>query len=249
MLSGDPREAAAQARPYLKRGAIAAYYDEVALDALRRAHVDVARGDLDEKRMAKLTRSTQEFVAWIGVSRSGSRWRAMFRRIARFGRRGAAAGEWRQDILMRSGRVSSVAVLHGEHPLDPLAAGMLNHALTRRGLPSQVVAWEQAQSATPEQRDAVGLICLCYIAPLTLAHLRAAAMEARRRCPQAKVMICVWRDPADDYLKGTESRLHCDAVTTGISTSCTMALRLLGFTAAPAVASVPGEGRAVAAAA
>ncbi len=87
LLAGDPREAAAQARPYLKRGAIADYYDEVALEALRRAHVDVARGDLDEGRLAALTQSTQQLVERLGASGAGwaPRLRAFLRRLARFG--------------------------------------------------------------------------------------------------------------------------------------------------------------------
>ena len=195
LLAGDPREAAAQARPYLKRGAIADYYDEVALEALRRAHVDVARGDLDEGRLAALTQSTQQLVERLSASGAGwaPRLRAFLRRLAGFGAVDSVAqADARQENLLRSQRI--VAVLHGGHPLDPPAAAMLRHALTRRGLPSRIVTPEEARMATAAECAAVRLVCLCYIEPLTIAHLRAAAVAARRRCPQAKVMICVWGD-------------------------------------------------------
>ena len=227
MLAGDPREAAAQARLYLKRGAIADYYDEVALEALRRAHVDVARGDLDETRLAALTRSTQELVAWLVASGAGRApcFRAFLRRLRHFG--GDGATDERQDELLGSQRL--VAVVHGDHPLDPLAAAMLRHALTLRGLPSRIVTPEEARTATAAEYAAIGLVCLCYIEPLTIAHLRAAAAEARRMCPQAKVMICVWRDPADRSFHNLERKLRCDAAVTGVAEAGAAALRLLGL--------------------
>jgi predicted PurR-regulated permease PerM len=233
MLAGDPREAAAQAKPYLKRDAIADYYDEVALEALRRAHVDVARGDLDEGRLEALTRSTERLVAWLGAHGvKNGRWRTLLRRLAPLAAtRGVVAVEARQDALLSERR--GVAVLHGDHPLDPLAASMLSHALTRRGLPSRVVTAEAYNMASSAENAAVGLVCLCYIEPMTVAHLRAAAVEARRRCPQAKILICVWRDPGDETFVGWEKRLRCDAVATGVGAAGAAALRLLGVGAAP----------------
>ena len=222
MLAGDPREAARQAKPYLKRDAIADYYDDVALEALRRAHVDVARGDLDEGRLEALTQSTERLVAWLGAQGAG-RWR-------RWLRRSAATGA-PQDELLNARR--GVAVLHGDHPLDPLAASMLSHSLTRRGLSSRIVSAEAANMASSADYAAVGLVCLCYIEPMTVAHLRAAAMAARRRCPQAKVMICVWREPGDETFVGWEKRLRCDAVATGVGAAGAAALRLLGVGSAP----------------
>jgi len=87
--------------------------------------------------------------------------------------------------------------------------------------------------ASAKECAAVGLICLCYIEPLTVAHLRLAAVAAHRRCPQAKVMICVWRDPADKSFEGLECKLRCDAIATGISAAGRAALRLLGLSPAP----------------
>jgi hypothetical protein len=228
MLAGDPREAAAQARPYLKRGAIADYYDDVALEALRRAHIDVARGDLDETRLAALTRSTQELVAWLVASGSGRapRLRAFLRRLRHVG---ASVGTAEEQGETPPSAKRFVAVLHGGHPLDPLAASMLQHALTLRGLPSRIVTPEEARMASSADYGAVGLVCLCYFEPLTLAHLRAAAAEARRYCPQAKVMICVWRDPADKSFRDLRGKLRCDAAVTGVAEAGAAALRLLGL--------------------
>jgi predicted PurR-regulated permease PerM len=227
MLAGDPREAAAQARPFLKRGEIADYYDEVALEALRRAHVDVSRGDLDDVRLQAMTTSMAQLVARLDASKSGrnARWRRLLRPFARL-RRGPSSAEARQDALLRSRR--GAAVLHGEHPLDAIAAAMLVHALTRRGLPSKAVTIEEARTASTAERDAVALVCLCYIEPLTIAHLRGAVREARQRCPNAKVLVCLWRDPSGDSLKDLERRIRCDALATGVGTAGVAALALVG---------------------
>jgi predicted PurR-regulated permease PerM len=228
MLAGDPREATAQARAFLKRGAIADFYDEVAFEALRRAHVDVARGDLDEARLAAMTQSMRQLVEWLGDSKekAPARWRALLKGVTRLGREAPDVSETRQDSLLLSKRAA--AVLYGDHPLDPVAASMLRHALTRRGLPSQMVSPDEAAAATPAQCEAIGLVCLCYLEPLTLAHLRLAVRAVRRRCPTAKVMICVWRDPGDDAFQGLESKLRCDAVATGVADAGAKALRLVG---------------------
>ncbi len=237
MLAGDPRAAAHQARPYMQRDAIAEYYDEVALEALRRARLDVARGDLDDGRLHALTRSTSALVDALGAGK-GQGWRAALRRWARF-RRAAPAPQ--------AGSARAVAVVHGDHPLDPLAAAMLAHALTRRGVPSRIVTRELAANASAEERAAVGLVCLTYIEPLTMAHLRAAAIAARRRCPQAKIMICVWRAPDDDSFRGLERKLRADAVATGVGMAGEAALRLLYHGAAPWVSAAKPPPRAKAA--
>ncbi len=227
MLAGDPREAAAQAKPYLKRDAIANYYDDVALEALRRAHVDVARGDLDESRLEALTQSTARLVAWLSTHGvKGGRIRAMLRRLASFAARGdGAVSEVRQDASVVERR--GVAVLHGDHPLDPLAAAMLTHLLTRRGMTSRIVSVEDANLASGTEVASVGLVCLCYIEPMTVAHLRAATTAARRRCPQAKILICVWREAGDESFVGWEKRLRCDAIATGVGAAGAAARRLL----------------------
>jgi predicted PurR-regulated permease PerM len=228
LLAGDPREAAAQAKPYLKRNAIAAYYDEVALDALRRAHIDVARGDLDEGRLDSLTKSTERLVAWLSAHGSAKdRWSRRLRRIFSPGAEDPARG------VALAPQHRGVAVMHGDHPLDPLAASMLTHTLRLHGLESRVVSAEEAQAATSAERASVSLVCLCYIEPMTVAHLRAAATAARRECPQAKVLICVWREADDETFVGWEMRLRCDAVATGVGAAGAAAQRLLGRGRAP----------------
>ena len=233
MLAGDPREAALQARPYIRRDAVAEYYDDVALEALRRAHVDVARGDLEDARLNALTRTTVQLVNILRASGGRSRWRALLHRLANIGggRRATALAQAQQDEAVRAHR--GVAVLHGDHPLDTLAAEMLTHALDARGLPSRVVSQEQARMASATEYASVGLVCLCYIEPLTVAHLRGAAVDARRRCPQAKVMLCIWRDPADQSFRGMERKLRCDAIVTGIGAALAAALRLTGQAPTP----------------
>jgi hypothetical protein len=228
MLAGDPREAAVHARPYLKRGDIADYYDGVALEALRRAHIDVARGDLDDVRLKAMTASMEKLVTRLDASKAGRRFgiRALARLLARSGPDGEQA-EARQDSLLRSRRTA--VILHGGHPLDPVAAAMLAHGLARRGLPSRTIDLEAARAASETERSAVGLVCLCYIEPLTIAHLRAAVREARQRCPDAKVLVCLWRDPADGSVKRLERRIRCDALATGVGEAGAAALELLGL--------------------
>ena len=219
MLAGDPREAASQARSYLKRGAIADYYDEVALEALRRAHVDVGRGDLDEARLNALTQSTTQLVAWLGAAGEKGDRRALLQRFLRLIRRAGpkaalAEREALQDELLRSRR--GVAVLYGDHPLDSIAAAMLTHALSRRGLPSRSVSKEEANVATVEQCASVGLVCLCYIEPLTVAHLRGRGGRGAAAVSAGQGDDLRVARPQRRQVQGMERRLRADAIATGI---------------------------------
>jgi hypothetical protein len=68
MLAGDPSEAILQAREFLRERALSTYYDEVALEALRLAHEDVARGRLTPERQEALRRSMGELIARLATS-------------------------------------------------------------------------------------------------------------------------------------------------------------------------------------
>jgi hypothetical protein len=62
MLAGDPAEAVLQARDFLKERALATYYDEVALEGIRLAQNDIARGLILPERQIVLRRSLEKLI-------------------------------------------------------------------------------------------------------------------------------------------------------------------------------------------
>jgi hypothetical protein len=228
MLAGDPGEAFSQAKQFLKDRAMANYYDDIALDAIRRAHVDVVRGELDSGRLDTLIESMRQLIEWLGaVKDTGFSSAGPIVKIA-------AALAWsrrrpkdaRTPVEHPESLEAPVAVLHEDQPLDAVAASMLAQALTRQGLASRVASLAEAREASPEQAASVALAFLCFIEPRTLSQLRVLSDSVRDRCPRAKLVLCVWRDANDERLIGHARRLRVDFVATSISAALSAARRL-----------------------
>src|SRR5512140_1645881 len=62
MLTGDPIEAIAPARTFLKEGTVIAYYEEILLGALGLAQNDAERGRLDDARLENIYKTVAEIV-------------------------------------------------------------------------------------------------------------------------------------------------------------------------------------------
>ena len=223
MLAGDPAEAVAQARELLKARAASTYFDEIALEAIRRAHLDVVRGAVSGDRLAALVKSVDRLVAAVEkikiapplLARRSLEAAAALQRIrpdrtdARLVvEKGQLPPNWRQDY--------PVAVLHGADPLDPTAAAMLAQVLTKHGLAARVLALSEAANLGPDERD-FALVCLCFVDPLSTLHMRASSAAVRRGAPNAKIMLCVWQRTGESFLANYAEKLRVDAIVTTIS--------------------------------
>ena len=218
MLAGDPREAFSQARGFLKARKLANYYDEIALEALRRAQDDVVSGRLDEHRLETMTASLQRLVGWLSARKP---------RRPR-GELAAATSDER----------GSVAVLHGVRPFDVIAGAMLAQELNRHGITAELVSLVEAEGAPPEAKQGVELVCLCILEPTEPAQLRATVRAVRHRAHPAKVMLCLWRDDIQEPSETLADHLAIDSVATSLTSAVAGALRFFRRDA-PAVASRP----------
>ena len=219
MLAGDPREAEAQAREFLKARGLSTYYDEIALEAIRRAHLDIVRGFVGGDRLAVLTASTATLVGALATVRPPAR------------RHPTAEGEAaletiRPDrdrekvVLAREALPKTwrgawpVAVLHGAHPLDGAAAQMLGQVFTRHGLAARVAPLAEVAQPTAEEAQGVALVCLSFVEPLSTLHLRAFSRQVKRRAPQARVMLCIWQKTDAALLQDWRRKLRVDRLVT-----------------------------------
>jgi predicted PurR-regulated permease PerM len=208
MLAADPTEATLQAREFLRERPLAAYFDEVALPALRRAHLDIVRGLVAGERLTALLATLD----------------ALFRDLRAFGREGGRA--------RTTGRA---LVLYSDDPLDAGAAEMLAQALRRRF--ASVERLSMLDDARLREAEAAGadVVCLCFFEPLSAQHMRAAARAARRRAPEATIVLCVWQEAGAGQIADLRRKLRVER----IATTVTGADRLAETVAAPG-----GEARA-----
>lgn len=231
MLAGDPTEALAQAKQFLKGRTLATYYDEIALEAVRRAQVDVVRGQLDGERLENMISAMRRLIKQLGAfkGRSVQSRRVSAEAFAALARSREEAPEVRRKLSrselfdLWSGD-TPIAIVHDEKPLDSIAAAMLGQAFQRQGLANRTASLNEALSQLDESSKRIALVCLCFVEPLSLSHLRLFCVAARKACPNAKILLCIWRDAVDISLEGKEQKLRADAVVSSISSALRAAL-------------------------
>lgn len=223
MLGGATREAADQARDFLKERALATYYDEIALEGLRLAHEDVARFAVEGERLDMLRLSTLGLVEKLDTIESpvpkGGSLRpeaaaavdavgpdTAFARIVR--NRAELDSAWR-------GRTPVVCIA-GSDPLDLPIASMLGQVLTKHGLNSHVTTVKEIARTPPtaDRVEGLALVCLCFVEPLSMLHLRHMARQVHRIAPRARVLVCIWRQRDPEMVATLKHRLRVSGVVT-----------------------------------
>ena len=199
MLAGDPTEAVLQAREFLRERSLSTYYDEIALEALRLAHEDVARGRLSQPRQAVMRGSIEELVGRLDARRDPRP-------------RGGAVGAEAAAAVLAAGpdtgaamEILTPAELPGDwsgavpaiclarpNTLDGVIATMLAQVLGKHGIPART---GNAEDRDRSAEDAgVRIVCISYLEPLSTLHLRYAVRLARKRFPGAIVVLGIWRE-------------------------------------------------------
>jgi predicted PurR-regulated permease PerM len=233
VLAGDPAEATDTAEEVLKERSLSAYYDEVALEGLRLAAADVARGVLDVERQSQILETIREVLDELSDNEDRKPNSGEITRDAEAGAavdetdeaEGAAdlpvlSADQMKDVFHGEGRVVLIAA---QSSLDEAAALMLSQILGKHGLPTRVLSPEALASApmTALAQSQPALICLCYLGRQSGAHMRYALKRLRRRLPSTAIILASFSteqsiaNPADTALADqTETTLR------GVSKAC-----------------------------
>lgn len=191
MLAGDPVEARLQAREFLRDRDLPAYCDEIALPALRRAHVDIVSGLMEGERRATLLHSFETLLTDLAPERPSD------------------------DDLFPQG--VSALLLHSDDPLDEPAARMLAEAMKQRGAAPAVMSMEDARAEAALRTKAFEQVLLCFFEPLSAQHMRAASRAVRRLAPGADVMICIWQETGAAQVEELLRKLRVRNIATGVA--------------------------------
>lgn len=175
--------------------ALTAFYDEVAVPALRIAtlhHVDVARA---EHRL-RLATGMAELVE-----------------------------ELREQYPPRSEadpaeQPMRIGCLGARWEIDVLAAAMIAHALEQRGhaaqAAGQAILFTSAFVLPPECRDA-NLICLSVFGTQPQARVRLIARRLRRRVPGVRIIAAAWNAPPALLAEDVPRWLGVDAIVSSLA--------------------------------
>ncbi len=200
MLAEDPDEALEQAEGQLAERSLTAYYDEVALAALKLAAADVERGAITRERA---TRVVDSMLVLVGELReqddTASTTKARESRLNPLVGEGvgfdetapatlpAAPAQWKAD--------GSVLCIAGRGVLDDAVTAMLEQLLAKRGFGAKRVAHDVGSRANIDRLDASGtrLVCISYLeiggSP---SHLRYLVRRIRSRVGNVPILVGLW---------------------------------------------------------
>lgn len=197
MLAGRLDDVQDDAEQLLKSRPLSAYYDEVAIQALRVAAADIARGVLTETQTARFVDGVEGLLEELADHDDGGL--APPHAPAKPpGAEPEGAGDaaglppgWRE--------ASAVLCVAGRGPLDEVASAMLAQLLGRHGFGARVVPHAAVGArAAIDALDLAGvrIVCLTYAGIAgTSSHLRYTVRRFRARDPNATIIVGLW--PAD----------------------------------------------------
>lgn len=178
MLTGDPIEAIEQARAFLKKGSVIAYYEEILIGALALAQADAERGRLDDVRLENIFKTVSDLVE----------------DLAEHGKPDAGADEKDSRVSAGSKVVplsagdfgKPVFCVPGLGRLDDCGALIVADILKREGINARV-----AGATTAIDNGEAAAICVCYLENVSKARLNHAVRKLSRRAPGARIVVCL----------------------------------------------------------
>jgi len=204
MLAGDPDEALAQAESQLRERSLTAYYDEVALPALKLAAADVARGAIDRGRAARIVDAMVELVGELAdaddTARSGVGSGADAERPltpvpgapAGFAETAPATLPDAPEPWRGEGAILCVA---GRGVLDDAVTAMMAQLLAKRGFGVTRVTHDAGSRANVAALDTsrARMVCISYLeVGGTPSHLRYLVRRLRARAGEVPVLVGLW---------------------------------------------------------
>jgi len=215
MLAGDASEISDQAEQFLQTNSLVNYYDEVALQALLMAQVDLRRGVLDELRQRRIKETIDEVIEDLsdhvdeplasapvpeaapidGVRKSAG---SPLPSEAANAEAAPADGE-RAGLATGPASQKPVLCMAGRSFLDEAAAALLAQILGKHGIEAKVEPIRVLGSGQFSRlsTDDTRMVCLSYLdAELSTAGARYVVRRLRRRLGDITILAGFWQtDP------------------------------------------------------
>lgn len=176
MLTGDPIEAIEQARLFLKKDTVIAYYDQILIGALRLAQADAEQGRLDDDRLENIFKTVSDVVEDL----------AEHDRAASDAKSEEPSIEERKVVSLTSGEFGKPAFcVPGLGRLDESAVLVVADALRREGINARVTG-----ATAAIESDEASSVCLCYVENVSKARIDYAVRKLSRKAPAARIIVC-----------------------------------------------------------
>ena len=252
MLAGDPAEALDKAEEFLKERPLSSYYDDVALRGLKLAMADVARGSLDAAGAERIKAATKELVEDLDDQDDSTQPSAPTQDAEAAAAVEAVDGKApnlpvlsKEELAPQWQADKPVLCIAGRGPLDEAAGAMLAQLLEKHGIGAGIESTKALSMSSAVPADGVAMVCLSYLDATSPAHMRYTIRRARRKWPDAKVLLGCWLAEGDAI--SLAATLKPDAVAFTLSDAvknCLCAARGHGEPERPKRLSVVGASAA-----
>lgn len=187
LLAGDPEEATEQAEEFLKESRLVDFYDQVALEALRLAEYDRARGSLDAERQALILDGMATVVENLSDHEEEP------------DASEAASGAEQAAPLAAAGDALALCIA-ARSQLDEAAAVILAGLLERQGMQVRVHSSRDVAGGNLDQidRSGVRLVWLSCMSGQSFLRARYLVRRLRRRMPGVPILVGFWTLTAAD---------------------------------------------------
>jgi predicted PurR-regulated permease PerM len=210
MLVGDPSEIVEHAETFLRDNTLLAYCDEVAMNALLMAQLDVRRGTLEPERQLLICRAMQDIVDDLAEIDNSVKSTA-----DKSHKTAVAAPVADEDPTADTSvigppdypldpawtREHAVVCVAGRTALDEAAAHLLADLLKQNGIGADVepatslISNKLRHLASPRPE----LVILSFLdADLSVAQARFAVRRLRRNIPDTPIVAAFWMPEADE---------------------------------------------------
>jgi predicted PurR-regulated permease PerM len=231
-LAGDSDEATEQVEECLEEhDSLARCYDEVVLEALALAQIDMLRSTLDEERALAINHVVRSVITEIGAQNGAPNSDKQKKKPEQGSRQSSPS------FSTAGTGVGQVLCIGGPGPLDDAACEMLAQLLEKNGISTRNESSEAISSMNIAQLDSknVNLVCLSYFKlGGSSAYLRYAIRRTRRRMPATRIIACLWGCHEKDLATKDRQALGADAYARSLTEAVTLCRELAGLQA-PAV--------------
>lgn len=200
MLAEDPDEALEQAESQLADRSLTAYYDEVALPALKLAATDVERGAITRERATRVVDSMFVLVSELehqddtanDEEARGGKLKPLPDNDTRFDETAPTSLPAAPEAWQAEGSILCIA---GRGVLDDAVTAMLQQLLAKRGFGANRMPHEAGSRANIDRLDASGarMVCISYLeiggSP---SHLRYLVRRIRSRVGHVPILVGLW---------------------------------------------------------
>lgn len=199
LLAGDPDEAQDQAETALKEISLSAYYDEVAVEGLKRAAADVRRNAIDREQLKDMREAVECLIAGLeGHEDKQPTVKEEDKQTVLGDDDDGLRPHEDPQSLPDAGQQPVVLCIAGPGPFDEAATAMLAQLLGKHGIGARFVPHTNASRRHVATLDVTGvaMACICYLDPAaSLASVRYLSQRLRHRLPKdAPLLIGFWPD-------------------------------------------------------